>query len=373
MKRFIVALLLFLAIPSMVYATDYDQKKYDEYLKSFDISAFEDKLDRQTKDILEDLSITDYSYDSITALSINDIVDVLKNLFIARTSTPMKTTVLIVAFIILSSLATSIKSQDSSFNDLFSTVTALIISTLVLVKIRDTLALSNTAMSVVANFSYAFFPIFCGIVIATGGATTAFSTNTLLLTLSQFISFIASNVFAPIINCFLALGICSSIRYELNLQKLLSTAKGIITKSISLASAIFVSFLSIKTAVASRADAIGLRSIRFAINTVVPVIGSSISEGLVSIQAYSSLIKSSVGVVGIISVALIFLPSILEVVAWRLCFSLCSIISEIFEANSVNTVIKAFNDTMLIINIILVLSMVTTIISIGILVASGGA
>lgn len=373
MKRFIIALLLFLTIPSLAYATDFNQDKYNEYLSSFELSSFEDKLDSQTRDILEELNINDYSYESITSLSIKSVFTILKNLFVSRTSTPIKTTVLIIAFVILSSLVTSIKSEDSSFNDLFSTVIALIISTIALVRLRDTLALSNTAMSVVSSFSYAFFPIFCGIVIATGGATTAFSTNTLLLTLSQFLSFISSNVFAPVINCFLALGICSSIRYELNLQKLLSTSKKIITKSISLLSAIFVSILSIKTAVASRADAIGLRSIRFAINTVVPVIGSSISEGLVSIQAYSSLIKSSVGIVGIVSVALIFLPSIMEVMAWRLCFGLCSIISEIFEANSVNTVIKAFNDAMLIINVILVLSMVTTVISIGILVASGGA
>lgn len=73
----------------------------------------------------------------------------------------------------------------------------------------------------------------------------------------------------------------------------------------------FVSFLSFKTAVASRADAIGLRSVRFIINSVVPVIGSSISEGLLSIQSYSSLIKTSVGAVGIAAIASIFLPAAL--------------------------------------------------------------
>ena len=122
----------------------------------------------------------------------------------------------------------------------------------------------------------------------------------------------------------------------------------------------------------SRADLLGLRSIRFAVNSVVPVIGSSISEGLLSIQAYSSLIKSSVGVVGIAAVCLVFLPALLEVVIWRIALSVCVIVSDLFGDNSVSSVLNAFREAMLLANVILILSLVTTVISIGILVASRG-
>jgi stage III sporulation protein AE len=144
----------------------------------------------------------------------------------------------------------------------------------------------------------------------------------------------------------------------------------IITSAISFSSATFVSILSIKTAVASKADALGLRSVRFAINSVVPVIGSAISEGLLSIQSYSSLIKSSVGVVGIIAVALVFLPSIIQVILWRFMLSICSVVSDVFGDNSVSLTLKAFKDSMLLVNVVLILSMMTTIVSIGILIAA---
>ena len=117
---------------------------------------------------------------------------------------------------------------------------------------------------------------------------------------------------------------------------------------------------------------LGLRSIRFAVNSVVPVIGSSISEGLLSIQAYSSLIKSSVGVVGIVAVVLVFLPALIEVVVWRIALSLCSIIAQVFSDSSVSSVLDAFEQALLLTNVILILTMVTTVISIGILVAAGG-
>ncbi len=221
---------------------------------------------------------------------------------------------------------------------------------------KTTLSLACTAISVCADFVFAFVPVFCIIVAASGNTVAAFSTNTMLLSLAQTLNYISKNIFVPLTNCFLAIGICSGLRSEL-----------------SMAAAFFVSVLSIKTAVASRADAIGLRSIRFAINSVVPVIGSAISEGLLSIQSYSSLIRSSVGVVGIIAVALVFMPAIIEVVLWRFFLSLSSLVSDVFGDKSVSLVIKAFADAMLIMNVILILSMVTTIISIGILIAAKGS
>jgi stage III sporulation protein AE len=149
--------------------------------------------------------------------------------------------------------------------------------------------------------------------------------------------------------------------------------KKIITGSISILSAAFVSILSIKTSISSRADILGIRSIRFVINSVVPVIGSTISEGLLSIQSYSSLIKSSVGIVGIIAIALVFLPSIIEVMLWRFMLSVCLIISGVFGDNSVTLVLKAFKDTMLLVNVVLVLSMMTSVVSFGILIAAKSA
>lgn len=370
---FLCALLLFLLIPVSSYSMDYSEEEYNKTLSSYDLSSFEKKLDADTYKMLDELGVLDFSYESITGLSFNDIVGLLKSLFQKKAELPIKSSVTVLVFILLSAFLQSLKSEsDDSVNMIYSTATALLVATVVLVKLTSTVSLASMAISVASNFVYAFIPVFCSIVVASGGITTGFSTNTTLLILAQGLSFISSNVFMPIVNCYLALGVTSSLRYELNLDKLLSSVKKIITTCISFVSGVFVSVLSVKTAVAGRADMLGLRSIRFAINSVVPVIGSSISEGLLSIQAYSSLIKSSVGIVGVVAVALVFLPSIIEVVLWRISLTLCVIVSDIFGDKSVSAVLNAFLNTLLLINVILILSMVTTVISFGILIAAGG-
>ena len=370
---FLCALLLFLLIPVSSYSMDYSEEEYNKTLSSYDLSSFEKELDADTYKMLDELGVLDFSYESITGLSFNDIIDLLKSLFQKKAELPIKSSVTVLVFILLSAFLQSLKAEsDDSVNMIYSTATALLVATVVLVKLTSTVSLASMAISVASNFVYAFIPVFCSIVVASGGITTGFSTNTTLLILAQGLSFISSNVFMPIVNCYLALGVTSSLRYELNLDKLLSSVKKIITTCISFVSGVFVSVLSVKTAVAGRADMLGLRSIRFAINSVVPVIGSSISEGLLSIQAYSSLIKSSVGIVGVVAVALVFLPSIIEVVLWRISLTLCVIVSDIFGDKSVSAVLNAFLNTLLLINVILILSMVTTVISFGILIAAGG-
>lgn len=369
---FLIALIL---IPMCALAQEeYNEEEYNQTLEQFDLSFLEE-LDEDTYKVLDELGLTDFDYNKIIDFSFSDIADYLKEMIADGVKKPLYSCGIILLIIILSSFFQGFRESvnDSEMISLLSTVSALVIAVLLVSQLKYSISSACAAISVCADFIFAFVPAFCIIVATSGNTVTAFSTNTLLLSLAQALNFISENIFLPLSNCFLAIGICSGIRSELNLQQLIFNLKKYLTTAISVCATAFVSILSIKTAVSARADAIGLRSMRFAINSVVPVIGGAISEGLLSIQAYSSLIKSSVGIVGIIAVLTVFVPPVLNVSFWRLFLSLCRTVSDVFNDRSVSSVLKAFEDSLLIMNVILILSMVTTIISIGILIAARGS
>lgn len=369
---FLIALIL---IPVCAFAQEeYGEEEYNQTLEQFDLSFLEE-LDEDTYKVLDELGLTDFDYNKIIDFSFSDIADYLKEMIADGVKKPLYSCGIILLIIILSSFFQGFRESvnDSEMISLLSTVSALVIAVLLVSQLKYSISSACAAISVCADFIFAFVPAFCIIVATSGNTVTAFSTNTLLLSLAQALNFISENIFLPLSNCFLAIGICSGIRSELNLQQLIFNLKKYLTTAISVCATAFVSILSLKTAVSARADAIGLRSMRFAINSVVPVIGGAISEGLLSIQAYSSLIKSSVGIVGIIAVLTVFVPPVLNVSFWRLFLSLCRTVSDIFNDRSVSSVLKAFEDSLLIMNVILILSMVTTIISIGILIAARGS
>lgn len=353
-----------------VYAQTDDEDTYKEALSSYDFSCFEE-LGDSANEVLEQLGIDDFNYTKITELDAKTCIEVLWNLIKENLTEPLGAAVTILCFTVLSAFLSGF-SGNRLFSDssVYSTAPSLVIAVIISVQCADTIAVACTTIEVCSDFIYAFFPVFMVIITVSGGALTSVSTNTLLLSLAQGLNFLASNIFVPLINCFLALSICSGIRSELNIDGALRVIKRVLIGIISFSAGAFVAVLSIKTAVASRADALGLRSLRFAINSVVPVIGSAISEGLLSIQSYSSLIKSSVGIVGIIGVAALFLPALINVVGWRISISISLAVSEIFDDKSVSKMLRAFSDAFLLLNVVLILAMVTTIISIGILIAA---
>lgn len=370
MKRFFIVFLFVLLIPSIAYA-EYDAETYKQNLDTYDFSFFEDELDKDTYSALKELGIDDFSFENITSLDFQDVLHIIFEIIDGKIKTPVQGSLIVLAFIILSAFLHSLSTNDNEgMTDIYSTASALIISIIVVVKMSSTISIANSTIAVASNFIFAFIPVFCAIVATGGGITTAFSNNTTLMLLAQGLSFLSSNIFMPMINCFFAIGICTSLSKELNLDRVVSSVKKLITTLISICSAAFVSIISIKTSVSTRSDILGIRSVRLVINSVVPVIGSTISEGFLSIQSYSSLIKSSVGIVGIIAIALVFLPSIIEVFVWRMALSFCVIVSDVFGDYTVSKVLTAFKEVMLLINVVLILSMMTTVISFGILIAA---
>lgn len=370
----ITVLSFFMLGAEYAYAADYSRDEYFSYLQEYDTS-FTDELDDESKDLLNSLGLLDFDYERIINFSVKDFVNVLIDTVKDKAVIPVKSASIILVIVCLSSLFQGMKEglQDDEMTSLYSTVSAVVIALILISEVKETISVSDMAITVCANFVFAFVPTFCLIAAAAGSTVSVMATNGMLLALGQGINYISKNIYLPLINCFLTLSICAGIRSEFNLGSLVQTFKKYITTAISVCATGFVTVLSLKTTVASRADAIGLRSVRFAINSVVPVIGGAVSEGLLSIQAYSSLIKSSVGIVGIIAVAAIFMPSIIGVTLWRLLLSLCVAVTDIFNDNSVKCVLQAFLNAMLIINVLLILSMVTTIISFGILIAARGS
>ncbi len=372
MKRNVkISVILLVLILAFITPFEAFGDEYEDYLSSFDLSAFE-SLDSDTEDFLEELEIDSFDYQKISALSFSQIVNHLILSFKNSISKPLGNCVTLIVFILMNTFIRSFSGEleNSEMKDFFKNISSLIICVFLAVTLTDTITLCGETISLCAKFAYAFFPAFCIIVSASGGVATSFSVNSMLLTLGQGLNYISELVFLPLTNCMLALGICSSLRKDINLTSLISSAKQIITTMISALAALFISVLSMKTAVSAKADALGLRSLRFAINSVVPVIGPSISEGLISIQSYSSMIKTSVGIVGIICVAFIFIPALTSVAAWRITLFFCKLCCDVFDDGEAGASVNAFREALLIIEVLLILCMLTTVISIGILVAA---
>ena len=70
MKRFFIALIVFMILPCTVYGEDFSSEEYNDALSAYDLSFFEDKLDGETYSLLKELSLDTFSFENIYNLTL---------------------------------------------------------------------------------------------------------------------------------------------------------------------------------------------------------------------------------------------------------------------------------------------------------------
>ena len=218
-----------------------------------------------------------------------------------------------------------------------------------------------------------FVPVFAAIVASGGKVMTSVSMSTLLLGAANGMNYIASYIIIPLMSGYLCLSICSSVSPLLNQSGLCESIKKLAFWIMSLISTVFVGILSIQTAVNSSADNLSMRTAKFIIGSSVPVAGGILSEALGTLTSSLSLLKSSVGIYGVIICCLFFLPIVLELLLWRLTLFATTFISDIFSLPKLSNLLKSTDTVLSVLIGVILISCAMFVISLTIVIGSGKA
>ena len=82
--------------------------------------------------------------------------------------------------------------------------------------------------------------------------------------------------------------------------------------------------LSTQSMLASGADSMGMKGLRYAIGQMIPVVGGSIASTLGTVAESVRILRSISGVSGIILVGLMLLPALVQLLLFRMCYQLTS-------------------------------------------------
>ena len=186
MKRKIKILIMFIFIlmlifPNVCFAEE-KSADYQSQLGEYDLSSF-DLLDDDTASLLEELGIDNFDYENISSISFKQIIDYISSVFSKNAQGPLRCCLILICFIILSSIVKSFDMHLSSdsVSDMYATVSNLVIAIFLVTQIYPSMKLACSAIKLCSDFTYAFFPAFCIICATSGAAMTSFSVNGSLL------------------------------------------------------------------------------------------------------------------------------------------------------------------------------------------------
>ena len=179
--------------------------------------------------------------------------------------------------------------------------------------LRGMLSLCVETLNQTSVFSTALLPVMAGALTISGAPATATITQGVtLLALDLLIRFV-THVLVPAVCAYIAILTVNAALGNDILGGLAAFIKWLTTGSLKLILTIFVAYLSISGAIGGSVDAVTLKTAKFAVSGSVPVVGGIISDATESMLAGMSVIKNSIGILGMLGVAAICIVPFLQV------------------------------------------------------------
>lgn len=151
---------------------------------------------------------------------------------------------------------------------------------------------------------------------ATTAATGAVGTSTALYGVTVAVCSLISRglqaVFLPAISCYLALMLASAAVGDSGLSMVGDTLKQMLTLLLKFAVIGFTAYLSLTGVVSGSADSASIRAAKLTISTAVPVVGSLIADASETLLVSAGLLRSGIGIFGMLGVLAVSIGPFLE-------------------------------------------------------------
>lgn len=366
-RKIIFVLIFVFSLSISVSAQESDI--YSEQLEISGANELEDGLSSEMQEYLEEYEIDISDYNWVNNISYQNVFSHIWTFLKSGVKTHLATFGCVLGIILICAAI-----SGNSLGNLEQTVnyiTVLSVAAIIIMPLFSAVTAAVDALKDCAYFMTAFIPVFAAIVAAGGKAATSASMSALLLGAANGMNYIANFVILPLMGGYLAVSISSSVSPLLNTTGLSETIKKVVFWVLSFISTVFIGILGIQTAVNSSADSLSMKTAKFIIGSSVPVAGGVLSEALGTLTASLTLLKSSVGIYGVIICCLFFLPILLELLLWRLTLLGTVFISNIFSLSKLSSLLKAVDTVLSVLIGIILISCAMFIISLTVVISSG--
>lgn len=365
MKKIIVFVSLVFIFAMPVCAQDSYGTNYQNIVGE----RLDDSLDESTKDFFEQNGIDAKNPDWVNNLTGGNVINHIWQFVTGGIKAPVKAGILIAGIIFVTAAITSFGS-DARFETAIYAAT-LSVGAIIAGNVWQSVAAAVNAIKACSSFMLAFIPVFASVVAVSGKTITAAAMSALLLAATEAVSYVSSFTVLPLMGGYLALSISSGVSPLLNNSGLIENIKKASMWIISLLGTLFVGILGIQTAVNSAADNVALRTAKFILGTSVPVAGSVLGEAVSTISASVGLLRSSIGIYGVVALAFMVIPIVIELILWRLILMLNISLGELFSLPKTTGILKAVDSMLSLLLGVVIMVGAMFIISLTVVVTAG--
>ncbi len=366
-KAFLIVLIIAFLLPCFITSSYAVEGNVDQYNEEFDFESFLGTLDDETIEVLDEIGIDELSFDDVFDVAPGKVFNALFNIVSESLKEPLAFLTVSMGVLMITTLMTSF-CQSHTINMTGGATLSLCTA----VPIAGVVTSSFSVLEALNVFTTAFAGVFCAIISSSGKISTGVSYATLTVFSDTLFAGFLSGVAQPVVSSMCAFAFLSCFDTSGFIGRFSQVIKKIYVFALSFIGTIFSGIVTLKGVLSDGVDNLSSRSIRFVVGRSLPVVGGTVSETYSTLISSLSLIKNTVGVFGIITVAVTVLPTLIQLVMWIISLEICSTLSDIMGTGSTVQMLSVLKDALVL--LVATITIVTTvfIVSVGVVITAKG-
>lgn len=377
MKKFIVAFIIFLLVPFYVQAytenTTLDKEQTQEVQQLYNyITSMKTEYE-----ILNDIDIETYVKQYIKTgdgdISTEKIGKALVSYAFREVIACGKLMSMIIIICIICALINNLESAFSNGN--LSNIAYFACYALLIVLISRTFYIGVTtakeAIIGMTDFMAALMPVLLMLLASVGGFTQVAVMDPLVIGVTNISARIFIDLIIPIISITFVIQFVNNISEEYKIDKL---AK-LINKSIlwvqGTIMTIFIGIITIRSMTSATIDAVAEKTMKFAVDSFIPIVGKSLSDAISTVAGYSLLLKNALSSVGLIALIAIIILPLIKMISMSFIYKLTAALMEPISDSRLIKCISAAGESLVLITACLISVSVMFFIMISIVATAG--
>ena len=211
---------------------------------------------------------------------------------------------------------------------------------------KSMITLSAKTIQDISHYGRLLLPVLTAALAAQGGVTssTALYAGTALF--DSVLSTLISSVSLPAVYIFLVLSIVNAATEDGMLKKLRDTVKWALTWGMKIVLYVFTGYISLTGVISGVADRTALKATKLAISSMVPVVGSVLSDASETILVSAATVKSATGVYGLLAIIAITVTPFLTIGLTYLLLKLTVALAAVFAPKQMTGLMEDFTTAM---------------------------
>ena len=136
----------------------------------------------------------------------------------------------------------------------------------------------------------------------------------------------------PVLRVCLGIAIVRCVGGGLCLDGVGSFIRGIFTTGMGLMTVLFGVMMGVQTKLALASDGTAARTVKFAVATMIPVIGGAAGEAMRAVVGSIGTVRTGAGAVAVIGILLTVLPAVIRLLVYRLVFGAAGVLAGVLGA-----------------------------------------